>query len=41
MLPCATTTTNPQESLRINTLRCKLHVPMRIESDSWYSWKIF
>ena len=39
MLPRAIT--NRNESIRINTLRCELHVPMRIECDSWHSWKIF
>ena len=35
------TATNQQESIRINTLPYNLHVPMRIECDSWHSWKIF
>ena len=39
MLPCSIT--NQQESRRMNTLHCKLHIPLRIECDSWHSWKIF
>ena len=26
---------------QIKSLSCKLHVPLRIERDSWHSWKIF
>ena len=38
MLPCSIT--NQQESRRMNP-HCKLHIPLRIECDSWHSWKIF